>query len=183
MPSSGSGDEPRRPRQRGERDAGAEADPGPRPRPCRSEAGPTRKPRYAIVVTDATALPRSASEAPRPAAPKSVGAATEIPAPPSAKPSERQRDAWRHGGEREPSRGRERAAASRRAVADARLEALAERAARDHGGGEEARAEPADGRGGVELVSRKRALQFSIPLSTMKATAQRPPRTASRREN
>ncbi len=68
---------------------------------------------------------------------------------------------WSHGGEREPGAARERSAGQQNAVAHAGVEALAERAARDHGGREEARAEPAHGRRSRRARLRGRARSSS----------------------
>jgi hypothetical protein len=127
-----------------------------------------------MVVTDATALPRSASGAPRPAAPNVVGAATEIPAPPRAKP---RRASGRAGGSRPaPASGsRQRAAGQELPVAHPGLQPLAKEPARDHGGREEPWAETAHGRGRLELgLEEERAPVLDPALDYEGDPAERP---------
>ena len=99
-----------------------------------------------MVVTEATALPRSSSSAPLPAAPKTIGAATEIPAPPAAKPTSASGSVRGERGQDEPSSGRGGASDEEQAIAEQHFEPLPEQAPGHHRGREEGRPERREGR-------------------------------------
>ena len=96
-------------------DTGAKVE---RPRNDADERRPAQESEDETVVTLATALPRSRSVAPRPAAPSNTGAATEMPAPPR-ETDESDLDGGRRSCDRESESREKRAAGEQGAIAQA----------------------------------------------------------------
>ena len=108
--------------------------------------GPHRNPRYETVVTLATALPRSRSVAPRPAAPSKTGAATEMPAPPRKKPMRATGTAADVAVTASPRAERSAPPASRVRSPETDAQPVTKDTAADHGSGEEGRPETGEDR-------------------------------------
>ncbi len=126
-------------------------------------------------MTEATALPRSSSSAPLPAAPKTMGAATEIPAPPMREADEGEGQVRCDCGQHEPSARGGGASDEEQPIAEAHLEPLPEQAPGHHRGREEPRAEGREGRRGVELgLQEERAPVLDAPFDHERDPAEHP---------